>query len=149
MIYQNGGVNDVNSEKNSPILNPFTCPVHYEYRKDKTCKKIIISMNTYVFRNIELFKYEMSNNVVYDHYTVYIKVRHDIDLYKTAGYQFGFVYDAEEKLLFLHDTITERIKILYEDYNLADHRVVYILIHLIPTKISILAEFWFRFQGYH
>lgn len=61
-----------------------------------------------------------------NNYTVYVKVRYDVDNFFMAGNQFGFRYDNETNLSDLYFDILQRLEQYYSSYNLSDSDIVYI-----------------------
>ncbi len=70
-----------------------------------------------------------------NNYTVYVKVRYDVDNFFMAGNQFGFRYDNETNLSDLYFDILQRLEQYYSSYNLSDSDIVYI-------QVSFRSLYW-------
>lgn len=80
----------------------------------------------------------ISYKLPYDNvYTVYVKVRYNVDSFFMVGNQFGFVFDSNSSLNGLFDNINDRLSDYFSYYNLEDDDIVYIQIsfRLLDRKV--------------
>jgi len=120
---------------------PFNYPVEYKYSDNIKRDKRVITMDVWCVRDIDLFLTNFIKYVSYNHFSVFIKIRHDGDLYKMAGAQFGFIYTNYEQLYDFQKSILKRIDSVLEDYNISDEFVNYIQIVLYTVNPVFIAEY--------
>lgn len=65
-------------------------------------------------------------------YTVFIKVRYNVDMFFSAGSQFGFHYNDKTSLTELYYTINAKLDEYQDKYNLTDDNIIYIQVILRP-----------------
>ena len=121
--------------------SPFNFPVEYKYNDNSKRDKIVITIDVWVVRDIDLFVANFIKSVSYNHFSVFIKIRHDGDLYKMAGAQFGFIFTNVEQLYDLHKSIIKRMDRVLEGYNISDEFVNYIQIVLYTVNPVFIAEY--------
>ena len=70
-------------------------------------------------------------------FTVYVKVRYNVDSFFMVGNQFGFVFNSNSSLNGLFDNINDRLSDYFSYYNLEDDDIVYIQIsfRLLDRKV--------------
>ena len=74
-------------------------------------------------------------------YTVYIKVRYNVDKFLMAGNQLGFIYSCESDIKGLYTAVSKRLQECMVMYNLTDDAIVYIQITLRQKDKKLLSEF--------
>ena len=74
-------------------------------------------------------------------YTVYIKVRYNVDEFAMSGNQFGFVYSYESDVKGLFSTVSARLIQTMIDYNLTEDDIVYIQVTFRQKDKKLLSEF--------
>ena len=74
-------------------------------------------------------------------YTVFIKVRHSVDEFFMAAYQFGFNYRHKDIIKSLLDVVTKRLIEYMVLYNLTEESIVYIQISFRQKDKKLLSEF--------
>lgn len=72
-------------------------------------------------------------------YTVFIKVRYNVDEFFMA--QFGFNYTSESDIKGLLDVVSSKLQDYMADYNLSDDAIVYIQISFRQKNKKLLSEF--------
>lgn len=82
------------------------------------------------FNDLSLFTAKIVNtNLSLDNiYTVYVKVRYNIDNFFMVGNQFGFVFSSEKSYKVLFYDITIRLEEYFAYYNLVNEDIVYVQI---------------------
>lgn len=59
-------------------------------------------------------------------YTVFVKVRYNIDNFFMAGNQFGFVYSDYNELSLRYRNVVKRLEECMESYDLSDDNIIFI-----------------------
>lgn len=96
----------------------------------------IYQLNSYEFNPI-ISKYVPIDFV----YTVFVKVRYNLDEFFMAGNQFGFTYSSESDLKSLLAVISEKLEEYMSIYNLSDDAIVYIQVTFRQKDKKLLSEF--------
>ena len=76
-------------------------------------------------------------------YTVFVKVRYNVDQFFMVGNQFGFNYSCESDIIGLLTAVSERLEEYMISYNLTEDAIVYIQITFIQKDKKLLSEFSF------
>lgn len=109
-------------------------PKYEERPKKSTINNLYFEVTD--FNDFTIFKEKFfSYNLPTNNYTVYVKVRYDVDNFFMAGNQFGFRYDDESHLYDLYLNIIQRLEQYYSSYNLSDSDIVYI-------QVSFRSLYW-------
>src|SRR6266567_2557832 len=74
-------------------------------------------------------------------YTVYIKVRYNIDSFFMLGNQFGFDFSSEDKIYDLLSIVIDRLEEAFEEYSLIDESVVYVQLTFRRLDTKLLSVF--------
>ena len=74
-------------------------------------------------------------------YTVFIKVRYNVDAFYMAGNQFGFIYSCESDIKGLFSVISNKLEEYMGYYNLGSDTIVYIQITFRQKDKKLLSEF--------
>lgn len=88
-------------------------------------------MNINDITNINMFtSIIIANKLIFDTYTVYIKIRYNRDSFFMAGNQIGFNYVSIDDLVNLYNAINIRLEEYFSVYNLQDDNIIYVQISL-------------------
>jgi len=131
----------VESIEVSRDLTPFISPVDYQYGKNRKRDKIVLTLDIWKVRNTNLFVTEFIKSVCYNHYSVFIRFKHDGYLYKMAGNQFGFIFTNIEQIHEFRLSVLERIDKVLEDYNIINESVNYVQIIFYVVNPELLVEY--------
>jgi len=74
-------------------------------------------------------------------YTVYIKVRYNVDSYFMVGNQFGFIYDSPRSITELYNIFISKLEDYLKEYHLIDDDIVYIEISFRKLDKKLLSDF--------
>ncbi len=120
--------------------NPFLQNIPSEYIQSKEK-----ALNIY-FKIYDL-KYPAFNDKINSNitkvlmYTVYIKVRYNIDSFFMLGNQFGFDFSSEDKIYDLLSIVIDRLEEAFEEYSLIDESVVYVQLTFRRLDTKLLSVF--------
>jgi hypothetical protein len=95
------------------------------------------------FRNRESFLSNIHNwkQLIFGNYNVFIKVRHDKNLYKMAGFQFGLSYLSKDSLNVFYDSVENRLDDLFSKYSIQRESIDFIAIYFVSVSITLLENF--------
>lgn len=120
--------------------NPFLQHIPSEYIQSKE-KALNIYFNFYEL-NYPAFNNKINSNVTKGlMYTVYIKVRYNIDSFFMLGNQFGFDFSSEDKIYDLLGIVNDRLEEAFEEYSLIDESVVYVQLIFRRLDTKLLSVF--------
>jgi hypothetical protein len=120
--------------------NPFLQYIPNEYIQSKE-KALNIYFNFYELK-YPAFNNKINSNVTKGLiYTVYIKVRYNIDSFFMLGNQFGFDFSSEDKIYDLLGIVIDRLEEAFEEYNLIDESVVYVQLTFRKLDTKLLSVF--------
>lgn len=141
----NGNHDMVNSQLNSfsPSVSPFTKPVDYKFRKSRRSRhmNLTITYKHLYFRDDFIKELEKIDLIFGKHYSIFIKIRFQKDLYRMVGHQFQFTFSSFFSLQELHETVDSKIKVFFQDYKITVSDVVYIILTFVPLKTELLSDF--------
>ena len=119
--------------------NPFLAPIPIRYIRSKD-KPFTIQFNIE-----ELYRHSFINIVKTIPkdvaYTVFTKVRYNVDSYFMAGNQFGFMYENENNLDDLYHILSEKLEIYLSSYDLSEDNIEYVELVFRKFDKQILTEF--------
>lgn len=125
-------LHNVNPQFYNPIPSAYVSskglPIHLHFT--------IFQLNSSEFNQI-ISKYVPIDFV----YTVFIKVRYNIDSFFMAGNQFGFDYYSDSDIEQLHDDAMSKLQFYLDEYNLTGDAVVYVQFSFKQSDKTLLSEF--------
>lgn len=74
-------------------------------------------------------------------YTVFIKVRYNIDSFTMCGSQFGFPYESTNNIASLFDIVNSRLHEFLSHYQGGNESIVYVQISFRKLTSKLLSEF--------
>lgn len=75
-------------------------------------------------------------------YTVFVKVRYNIDNFFMAGTQFGFKYSHNEDIQNLFSVVISKLETYFDSYNLTEDAIVYIQVSFWQKDLRLFSEFY-------
>lgn len=135
----------VNSQLNSfpPSGSPFTEPVDFNFRKSRRSRHMNLTI-TYMhlyYKDDFIKQLEKVDLIIGKHYSIFIKIRFNKDLYRMVGHQFQFTFSSLFSFEILHETVDSKIKVFFQDYKITASDVVYIILTFVPLKTELLSDF--------
>jgi hypothetical protein len=145
-------VNNVDSNINNNVNNPsYPSDVSFDNAFSSIIpSKYVFSKNNPLLLYFDLFQLEnkdyfyktieanVSKDVVY---TVFIKIRYNIDSFFMAGSQFGFQYKNSEDVNNILFAVNGCLEDYFSEYNLRDESVSYIQLSFRKLDTVLLKEF--------
>lgn len=130
-----------NPNCNTSHLNPFTSIIPSTYITSRD-KPLVLYFNVHEFNSLPNFRNSVISKISYGViYTVFIKIRYNIDSFFMAGNQFGFNFTSNNDIYDLLSIINIRLEEYFEDYNLTDLSVVYVQLTFNKLDVKLLSEF--------
>lgn len=87
------------------------------------------------------FDKQVTSRLTKNTYTVFIRVKYDVNCYFMAGNQFGFTYNNANDINNLKSTIIKRLEKYFEDYKLTDDDIIYVEASFWLKDKKLLSEF--------
>ena len=130
----NSSLSNTSSDSN-PLLS--TIPISYITSRNKPIHLYfdLSQFNTRDFNNLIKEKIPIAYT-----YTVFVKVRYNLDSFFMAGSQFGFVFSSDEIIENLYSSIISRLQQYMGSYNLSEDSILYIQVSFIQQDRKLLSE---------
>lgn len=120
--------------------NPFLSPIPLDYIRSK--EKLLTSYFTMDTLDENHFAKQIKETILPSiNYTVYIKVRYNIDSYFLAGNQFGFTYESDYSINDLYNVFRNKLEDYFKDYHIIDEDIVYVEISFRKFDTKIVSDF--------
>ena len=108
----------------------------------KSEKPIFLYLSMDDLYNTSSFKHKVENCLIVDGiYTVFVKVRYNIDSFFIAGNQFGFEYKNINSINDLLSCVNIRLEQYFSSYNLTDESIIYIQLSFSKLDKKLVSEF--------
>lgn len=130
----NSSLSNTSSDSN-PLFS--TIPISYITSKNKPI---------HLYFDLSQFNTKDFNNLIKENipiaytYTVFVKVRYNLDSFFMAGSQFGFVFSSDEVIGNLYSSIISRLQQYMGSYNLSEDSILYIQVSFIQQDRKLLSE---------
>ena len=113
-------------------------PSVYVYNKEKP-----ISIHFNIFEvSTTKFSAEILSKLTFGSvYTVFIRIKYNINEYFMAGNQFGFIYSCKTDVDELQLTVHNRLEVLLDEYNISAEDIRYVMISFRQKDKKLLSEF--------
>ena len=126
----------VKQEGKDPFYN--IIPSIYVYNKHKP---ISIYFDIFDVSTTKFIAEILSKLVFGSTYTVFIRIKYNINEYFMAGNQFGFVYSCKTNVNELQLVVRDRLEELLDEYNISAQDVRYVMISFRQKDQKLLSEF--------
>ena len=121
--------------------NPFASIIPSKYVFSKN-KPLLLYFDIFQLENNEFFFKKIDNNIEKGVvYTVFIKVRYNVDSFFMAGSQFGFKYNNKQDVDKFLYSVNARLDNYFSGYNLGNDCIEYIQLSFRKTDNVLLSEF--------
>jgi len=135
---------DKSKLENSVFLAPI--PSEFIFSKEKP---LLLHFDLKQLEDITYFSRIISTRLVKGCvYTVFIKVRYDIDSFTMCGSQFGFPYNSMDNISVLLDTIITRLDESLSHYQVGNESIVYVQVSFRKLSSKLLSEFTLEKPSY-
>lgn len=111
---------EVDKEESTYFGSPI--PSEYIFSKDKPYHVRVMLHQLFT----TTFDKQVISSISKNTYTVFIRVKYDVNSYFMAGNQFGFTYNNGNDIIALKDVIIKRLERYFEDYKLTDDDIIYV-----------------------
>lgn len=126
----------VKEKENDPFYN--IIPSVYVYKNDKP---ISIHFNIFEISTADFSVEILSKLVLGSTYTVFIRIKYNINEYFMAGNQFGFIYSCKTDVDELQLIVHQRLEVLLDEYNISAEDIRYVMISFRQKDQKLLSEF--------